>query len=93
MPMAIGLVIAGVPVMAQDRPGQIANSSVGEVGQRQTRDQLVSQPLARINSRISNRVESRIANRIDRFYNSDSQNGTSAYEAAGQRVRRPVRSR
>lgn len=91
--MVICLMVAAFPAMAQDKPGQVANSSVGEVGQRQTRDQLVSQPLARINNRISNRVESRIANRVDRFYNSDSQNSTSAYEAAGQRVRRPARSR
>lgn len=93
MPGAICLVLMAVPATAQDQPGRIADSSVGEVGQRQTRDQLVSEPLARINSRIQNRIESRIANRIDRFYNNGSQTSTSAYDAAGQRVRRPARSR
>jgi hypothetical protein len=51
-------------------PGRIGRSSVGEVGQRQARDQDIDglRPTARIANRIQNRVQSRLRTRIDRTY-------------------------
>lgn len=59
------------PAAMLDRPGQVADSIAGHVGQRQTRDQVASYvgSITRINSRISNRIQSRIRYRIDRNYN------------------------
>lgn len=55
-----------------NRAGRTARSSVGQVGQRQTRDTAAAQagikPMARIASRIQNRVQNRVRNRIDRDY-------------------------
>lgn len=62
--------------------GRTADISVGEVGQRQTRERAAPnvQPLARINSRINNRVRARLANRIDRNY--DPANATDPFATA-----------
>src|SRR5690242_2678657 len=55
---------------SQQRIGAVATSSVGTIGQRQEKDQVLAniKPTARLETRIANRVQSRIRNRIDRFY-------------------------
>lgn len=88
--------IACVPASAQTRPpdqgdrtGHVASSSVGQVGQRKTRDEFAPNvtPMGRIVSRVQNRVQSRIHSRIDRYYNPQV-NVTSPIEAAGERTRK-----
>jgi len=63
--------------------GRTAQSAVGEVGQRQTRDQAAPnlKPLARIDTRIANRVQNRIRNRIDRDYDPQGNASTPFTEA------------
>lgn len=55
-----------------NQAGRTASSSVGQAGQRQTRDSAAAEagikPMARIASRVQNRVQNRIRNRIDRYY-------------------------
>lgn len=72
-----------------DRAGHVANSSVGQVGQRQTREEVAPniKPIERIASRIQNRVQSRIRNRIDRYYDPQA-NAASPFEAAGEQARK-----
>lgn len=71
------------------RVGQISDSSSGQAGVRQTRDQIDGlDPMARINNRIQNRVQSRVRNRIDRNYDSRA-NSTSPFEVADQATRTP----
>ena len=61
-----------LPALPANQVGDVAESSVGQVGQRETRDSaaLVDgiKPNARIDGRIQNRVQNRIYNRIDRNY-------------------------
>lgn len=75
--------------------GETARSTVGQVGQRQTREQLAQdagiEPMARINSRVQNRVQSRIRNRIDRYYDPQA-NATSPFDIAGDQARTAGRS-
>ena len=75
-------------------PGRIARSSVGEVGQRQARDQDVNglRPTARIASRIENRVQSRLRTRIDRTYDPQA-NATSPFAVAEDQTRAAGRPR
>lgn len=76
--------------------GRVADSSVGEVGQRQTREGAAAEagitPMARIASRIQNRVQSRIRNRIDRDYDPQA-NATNPFEAAEEETRSAGRPR
>lgn len=55
-----------------NQAGRTASSSVGQAGQRQTRESAATEagikPMARIASRVQNRVQNRIRNRIDRYY-------------------------
>jgi RecJ-like exonuclease len=76
------------PKMPSIQSGHVADSTVGRVGQRQTRQEVAPnvQPLARISGRINNRVQSRIRNRIDRNY-SPQANATSPFEVAADRAR------
>ena len=71
--------------------GRTARSSVGQVGQRQTRDTAAQQagikPMARIASRIQNRVQNRIRNRIDRYYDPRA-NATDPFVVAGDQARK-----
>lgn len=86
-PMA--LLSAATSTSAQDAPaGRVANSAVGQAGQRQTREQPVIgiEPMTRVNSRIQNRVQSRVRNRVDRFYNPQA-NVASPFEVASDQVR------
>lgn len=83
------------PMPAQsDRAGRVATSSVGEVGQRQTREQMApnTQPMARIASRINTRVQNRIRTRIDRNY-SPQANATSPFAVAEEQARTSSRRR
>jgi hypothetical protein len=58
--------------LQQTSGGQAANvapSSVGKVGERQSRDAAKStKPLTRVMNRVQNRIQSRIRSRIDRTY-------------------------
>lgn len=76
--------------------GRTARSSVGQAGQRQTREAAAEQagikPMARIASRIQNRVQNRIRNRIDRNY--DPQAGaTDPFVVAEDQARTSGRPR
>ncbi len=77
------------PAVAQTQQGgRIADSAVGEVGQRETRADPATgiRPMARIDNRIQNRVQSRIRNRIDRFYDPQA-NATSPFAVADEQAR------
>lgn len=87
------------PVHAQEqdqKSGKVAESAVGQAGQRMTRDQNAAkvEPMARLETRIANRVQSRIRNRIDRYYDPKA-NATSPFIDAGEQAekagRRPRR--
>lgn len=76
--------------------GRTAQSSAGQVGQRQSREAAAVQagikPTARISSRIQNRVQNRIGNRIDRNY--DPQAGaTDPFAIAEEQTRSTGRPR
>lgn len=73
-------------------PGRVAESTVGEAGQRQTREQVNAQPMARIANRVQNRVQNRIRNRIDRNYDPQA-NTTDPFEVAEDEVRSTSRPR
>jgi hypothetical protein len=79
-----------VTPVAPTGPGEVARSSVGQVGQRQSRDDVTREaglaPMGRVNARIANRVQSRIRNRIDRFY-SPQANAASPFAVAGEQAR------
>lgn len=84
------------PPLDTNQNGRTARSSVGQVGQRQTRDSAGEQagikPMARIASRIQNRVQNRIRNRIDRNY--DPQAGaTDPFAVAEDQARTSGRPR
>jgi hypothetical protein len=69
--------------------GHNARSSIGEVGQRQTREDAFrqqTQPMARIDSRIRNRIQSRLRTRIDRTYDPQA-NATSPFDVATEETR------
>ena len=70
-------------------PDRVADSAIGQAGQRQRRDQAAPglEPLGRIDSRIQNRVQSRIRNRIDRSYDPTA-NTTSPFEVAAEQTTR-----
>lgn len=90
-PVLAALLLTTASAMAQETTGgHVADSAVGEAGQRQTRQQGIVagiEPMARINSRIQNRVQSRIRNRIDRYYNPQA-NAASPFEVAGDQARK-----
>lgn len=81
--------LAVCPARAQQiSRGQTAESSVGQVGRRQARNQptVTTEPLDRIDSRVRTRVESRIRTRIDRFYRPQ-ENAASSFELALDQAR------
>ncbi|RYM07831.1 hypothetical protein [Sphingobium cupriresistens] len=71
------------------RPGQVAESAVGQAGQRQTigNSQANIEPMVRLNNRIANRVQNRIRNRIDRTYDPTA-NTTSPFKVAAEQTTR-----
>ena len=78
---------------AQERSGgRVAESAVGDIGQRQTREEVAPRaaPVARTGGRIATRVQSRIRNRIDRFYDPQA-NAASPFTVAGEQVRTATR--
>ena len=79
---------------ASVQPGRAAESAVGRVGERQTRENAVPnlRPMARLSNRINNRVQSRIRNRIDENYDPQA-NATSPFEAAEEQTRAATRGR
>lgn len=83
------LLLIAVPALAQEetRPGQVAESAVGQVGQRQNATTIETGPMGRVNNRIQNRVQNRIRNRIDRSYDPTA-NTTSPFEVAAEQTTR-----
>lgn len=73
---------------------QIAPSSAGRAGQRQTRGQDVGgiRPMIRVESRVANRFQNRIRNRLDRYYDPRA-NALSPFTVAGEEVKRGNGSR
>src|SRR5690606_15431132 len=72
-----------VQEMQAEQGARTAAAAAGEVGQRQTRSDVVANvaPLGRIDSRVQSRVQNRIRNRIDRSYDPRA-NATSPFEIA-----------
>lgn len=85
---AVFLFITSPATSQEVRGGQIPETAVGRVGQRQTRANATpnAEPLDRIDTRIGNRVQSRIRNRIDRNYNPQA-NALSPFQIAEDRAR------
>lgn len=52
--------------------GQTAQSSAGQVGQRQRSEEVApfASPSRRLATRVQNRVQNRVRNRIDRYYDA-----------------------
>lgn len=79
-----------------NQTGQIAGSSVGQVGQRQSSGSAAAEagimPMARISNRIQNRVQSRIRNRIDRNYDPQA-NASDPFVVAEDQARAGGRPR
>tara|TARA_B100001167_G_C16718181_1_gene279814 strand:+ start:415 stop:909 length:495 start_codon:yes stop_codon:yes gene_type:complete len=66
--------------------GTTAETSIGEVGQRQTAAAVSGQnPRNRISNRVQNRVQNRFRNRIDRHYDATA-NATSPFKDASERI-------
>ena len=83
------IAVSATPLWAQDNePGRVAESAVGEAGQRQRRDKEVGniQPMARLNTRIINRVQTRLRNRVDRYYDPQA-NASSPFVVAEEQLR------
>lgn len=88
--LAAGLLLAAsAQAQEMSRPGQVAESAVGQVGQRQTagNSQANIEPMGRLNNRVANRVQNRIRNRIDRYYDPRA-NTTSPFEVAAEQSTR-----
>lgn len=79
---------------AAPQQGHVADSAIGEVGQRQTKSNSPAGigPMGRVNRRVANRVQSRLRNRIDRYYDPRA-NTTSPFEVAAERSTRIQTSR
>lgn len=73
---------------AQGAPPSDPNTSAGEVGQRQSREQAAPslRPLERVASRITNRIQSRVHTRLDRYYDPQG-NAQSPFKVAGEQAR------
>lgn len=78
---------ASLTDIQQQQGARTAETSAGEIGQRQTRDEVEGvAPLARISNRIRNRVQLRINNRIDRNYDLPAST-SSAFAVAEDQAR------
>lgn len=79
--------------MTTQQAGQVADSVVGKVGERQTRDQMNNVvPTDRLDGRIQNRIQSRVRNRIDRYYDPRA-NATSPFKIAAEQASTASRAR
>ncbi len=74
------------------RVSRVANSAVGEAGQRNTTAQLADRPGTRLLGRLQNRVQSRLRNRIDRYYDPQA-NTTSPFAVAAEQAQAKDRKR
>ncbi len=74
------------------RVNRVANSAVGEAGQRNTTAQLADRPGTRLLGRVQNRVQSRLRNRIDRYYDPQA-NTTSPFAVAAEQAQAKNRNR
>ena len=91
--LSLLLLALTTPATAQERSGgRTAETSIGEVGQRQRMDEVAPnlEPMVRIPSRIQNRVQSRIRSRLDRYYDPQA-NAASPFEVAGEQGRKAGR--
>lgn len=88
MVLLLTVAMSETVVWAQQGGGPALQTSVGQVGQRQTREDIApaTEPLQRIEDRIENRVQSRVRNRIDRFYDPQA-NAASPFVVAADRAR------
>lgn len=68
---------------APTQGGRIGDAGNGQVGQRQTRSEVLS---ARPRGRVANRVQNRLRNRIDRFYDPRA-NATAPFRVASEQAR------
>jgi hypothetical protein len=80
---AMAMVGGTLPLHAQERQGQVAQSSVGSAGERQSQTAAVP---GRLQTRITSRVQSRLRNRIDRFYDP-THDAVSSFEDANTQVK------
>lgn len=84
-----------IPVQT-NQAGRIGDSAIGQVGQRETRENTERKtgikPTARLASRIQNRIQSRIRNRIDRDYDPKA-NATDPFSIAEDQARKSSRTR
>lgn len=93
--LAIG--ISASPAAAQgavdhyQAGGQVARSSVGQIGQRETREKAAAKinPSVAVPGRIQNRVQSRLRTRIDKYYDPQA-NRLSPFIVAGEQSRKPI---
>jgi len=81
------LMVSAAQAQEETRPGQVAESAVGQAGRRQTATATEIGPIGRVNNRIANRVQNRIRNRIDRYYDPVA-NTTSPFEVAAENTPR-----
>lgn len=89
MAAALVLLLPTAPVIAQTDPPGAARSSVGTIGQRQTRSDVTTNAmtLGRINGRLENRVPSRLQTRLDRNYDRAA-SVSDRIQAAADQARR-----
>ncbi|MEH3158277.1 MAG: hypothetical protein PGN08_04685 [Sphingomonas taxi] len=76
------------------RAGRTADTSVGEVGQRQDHGQTIAgtKPSMRIAGRLQTRVQNRLRNRIDRNYDPTA-NASNPFAVAETEAQAPARRR
>lgn len=74
----------------QAQSGRTADTGIGEVGERQTKDTSAANiaPMGRVENRLSNRIHGRYNNRLDRFQYPDV-TGSAAFTAAEKETRKP----
>ena len=82
------------PAEGLEAAARTSQTGVGEVGQRQTRQDSApgQEPLGRIENRIQNRLQNRLQNRIDRNYDPKART-TSPLTAADAQLRKTTASR
>lgn len=68
--------------------GRTADTGIGEIGQRQTREEAAPniEPIGRIDNRVENRVQNRLRNRVDRDYDPAA-NSAAPFERAARSAR------
>lgn len=85
--LGVALLASVTPAAAQQTVvGRVAESAVGQAGQRQTREESVIgiEPMMRIQNRIQNRIQSRLRTRIDRDSSSVASAASSVENAVAR---------